>query len=95
MTAADTARPGDRPLVLRNVTVVDTRDGTLAPGLDVFIAGGVIAEIATADASAWADAAATDTEVVDGSGQYLVSSRASSTCTRIRSTRSTRPAASS
>jgi imidazolonepropionase-like amidohydrolase len=72
MTAADAARPGDRPLVLRNVTVVDTRDGTLAPGLDVFIAGGVIAEIATADASAWADAAATGTEVVDGSGQYLV-----------------------
>ena len=42
---ASTAAPGGRPLVLRNVTVVDTRDGTLAPGLDVLIAGGVIAEI--------------------------------------------------
>jgi hypothetical protein len=34
-----------RPLSLRNVTVVDTRDGALAPGLDVTIASGVIQAI--------------------------------------------------
>jgi imidazolonepropionase-like amidohydrolase len=73
MTAA--APPGSRPLVLRNVTVVDTRDGTLAPGLDVFIAGGVIAEITTTDPAAPAAAAAStaaDAHVVDGSGRYLI-----------------------
>ncbi len=46
---ATTAAPGSRPLVLRNVTIVDTRDGTLAPGLDVLIADGVIREITTSD----------------------------------------------
>ena len=57
-----------RPLVLRNVTVVDTRDGALAPGLDVIIAGGAIAEITTTDSGP----AASDAEVVEGTGKYLI-----------------------
>ena len=43
-----TAPPsGGRPLVLRNVTVVDTGDGALAPGVDVLIADGLIPAITT------------------------------------------------
>ena len=57
---ASTARQGGRPLLLRNVTVVDTGDGALAPGLDVFIAGGVIAEITTTDHDAATAATAAD-----------------------------------
>ena len=68
-----TAPPsGGRPLLLRNVTVVDTRDGALAPGLDVFIADGVIAEITTTDPDPAIAAIAADAEVVDGSGRYLI-----------------------
>jgi imidazolonepropionase-like amidohydrolase len=63
--------PGSRPLVLRNVTVVDTRDGALAPGVDVLIADGVIRAITTADPAMTA-ATSTDAEVVDGSGRYLI-----------------------
>ena len=54
------------------MTVVDTGDGALAPGLDVFIAGGVIAEITTTDHDAAIAATATDAQVVDGSGKYLI-----------------------
>jgi len=69
MTAAS-----GRALVLRNVTIVDTRDGTLAPNADVHVSGGVIAAITTADpdSAAAAAAALTDAEVVDGSGKYLI-----------------------
>ena len=69
---APAAAPGSRPLALRNVTVVDTRDGTLAPGLDVLIAGGVIAEITTTGPDAGTAPAAADADVVDGSGKYLI-----------------------
>jgi N-acyl-D-aspartate/D-glutamate deacylase len=65
-----TAGNGGR-LVLRNVTIVDTRDGTLAPGADVHVSDGVIAAIAAADRDAADAAALTDAEVVDGSGKYL------------------------
>jgi Amidohydrolase family len=62
---------GQRPLSLRNVTVVDTRDGALAPGLDVTIASGVIQAITATDPDA-AAATKADAEVVDGSGKYLI-----------------------
>jgi imidazolonepropionase-like amidohydrolase len=61
-----------RRLVLRNVTIVDTRDGTLAPGADVHVGDGVIAAITAADQDAADAAALTDAEVVDGSGKYLI-----------------------
>ena len=64
--------PGGRPLRLGNVTIVDTRDGGLAPGLDVLIADGVIAEITTTDPDAVSGATSADAEVVDGSGRYLI-----------------------
>jgi imidazolonepropionase-like amidohydrolase len=64
--------PRGRPLVLRNVTIVDTRDGALAPGVDVGIADGLIREITTTDRDAATAAPATDAEVVDGSGRYLI-----------------------
>src|SRR3984957_5317533 len=70
MTVAATP-PGGRPLALRNVTVVDTRDGALAPGVDVLIADGIIRAITTADPAA-PTATPTDAEVVDGSGRYLI-----------------------
>jgi imidazolonepropionase-like amidohydrolase len=64
---------GGRPLVLRNVTVVDTGDGALAPGLDVLVADGVIRAITTTDPDPVGAAAGTaDAEVVDGSGRYLI-----------------------
>jgi hypothetical protein len=47
MTATAAAGFG-RPLVLRNVTVVDTRDGALTPSVDVLVSDGVIAAITTA-----------------------------------------------
>jgi imidazolonepropionase-like amidohydrolase len=59
-----------RTLVLRNVTIVDTRDGTLAAAADVHLSDGVIAAIRTADPER--AAALTDAEVVDGSGKYLI-----------------------
>ena len=60
-------------LVLRNVTIVDTRDGALTVGADVLVSDGVIAAIRTADPDAAAAAASlTDAEVVDGSGKYLI-----------------------
>jgi N-acyl-D-aspartate/D-glutamate deacylase len=65
--------PGGRPLVLRNVTVVDTRDGALAPGVDVGIADRLIREITTSDRDAATAAPAMDAEVVDGSGRYSTS----------------------
>jgi imidazolonepropionase-like amidohydrolase len=64
--------PGGRPLALRNVTVVDTRDGALAPGVDVLIADGVIRAITTADPAGSASSTSTDAEIVDGSGKYLI-----------------------
>jgi imidazolonepropionase-like amidohydrolase len=69
---APTASPGGRPLVLRNVTVVDTGDGTLAPGVDVLVADGVIGAITTTDPAAAIAATAADAEVVDGLGRYLI-----------------------
>ncbi|HEX4090887.1 MAG TPA: amidohydrolase family protein [Trebonia sp.] len=70
MTAS--APPPRRPLTLRNVTIVDTGDGALAPGLDVRIADGVIAAITPTDPAADTAATTGDAEVVDGSGQYLI-----------------------
>jgi imidazolonepropionase-like amidohydrolase len=70
MTAA-APPPGGRPLELRNVTIVDTRDGALAPGVDVLIADGIIRAITTADPAA-PTTRPTDAEVVDGSGRYLI-----------------------
>jgi imidazolonepropionase-like amidohydrolase len=64
--------PGGRPLRLGNVTIVDTRDGGLAPGLDVLIADGVIAEITTTDPDAVSGTTSDGAEVVDGSGRYLI-----------------------
>jgi N-acyl-D-aspartate/D-glutamate deacylase len=63
-----------RPLLLRNVTIVDTRDGALTPNADVRVGDGVIASITTADphAADAADASLTAAEVVDGSGKYLI-----------------------
>jgi imidazolonepropionase-like amidohydrolase len=61
--------PGGRPLVLRNVTIVDTRDGALAPGVDVVTADGIIRAIGTAHPDA---PTATDAQVVDGTGKYLI-----------------------
>jgi imidazolonepropionase-like amidohydrolase len=58
-----------RGLVLRNVTIVDTRDGTLAANADVYLSDAMIAAITTADQD---PAALTDAEVVDGSGKYLI-----------------------
>jgi imidazolonepropionase-like amidohydrolase len=71
MTATAAAGFG-RPLVLRNVTVVDTRDGALTPSVDVLVSDGVIAAITTADPNAAAAASLTDAEVVDGAGKYLI-----------------------
>jgi imidazolonepropionase-like amidohydrolase len=74
MTAAATPPPG-RPLALRNVTVVDTRHGALAPGVDVLIADGIIRAITTAGPAAppaTLTPTSTDAEVVDGSGKYLI-----------------------
>jgi imidazolonepropionase-like amidohydrolase len=71
MTATAAAGFG-RPLVLRNVTVVDTRDGALTPSVDVLVSDGVIAAITTADPDAAAAASLTDAEVVDGAGKYLI-----------------------
>jgi hypothetical protein len=64
---ASTPPPGARPLLLRNVTTVDTRDGALAPGVDVFIADGLVRDISTTDPDAVSAAAGTDAEIVDGS----------------------------
>ncbi len=61
--------------MLRNVTIVDTRDGAPTPRTDVRISGGVIAAITTAEpeaAQAAGAASETDAEVVDGSGRYLI-----------------------
>ena len=66
-----TAAAGGRPLLLRNVTIVSTRDGALTSGADVLVSDGVIAAITTAAPDA-ADAAPADAEVVDGSGKYLI-----------------------
>jgi imidazolonepropionase-like amidohydrolase len=71
MTAA-AAEAGGRPLVLRNVTIVDTRDGALTPSADLLVSDGVIAAITPADPDAAAAASLTDAEVVDGSGKYLI-----------------------
>jgi imidazolonepropionase-like amidohydrolase len=57
----------DESMVLRAVTVVDTRDGSLAPGRDVTISGGRITGVApTGSAGAGADT------VVEASGRYLI-----------------------
>jgi imidazolonepropionase-like amidohydrolase len=69
---APPAAPWGRPLVLRNVTIVDTGDGTLAPGVDVLVADGGIRAITTTDPDAVIAPTAADAEVVDGSGKYLI-----------------------
>jgi imidazolonepropionase-like amidohydrolase len=61
-----------RPLLLRNVTIVDTGDGALTPRADVRVSDGAIAAITTADPDAAGSASPTDAEVVDGSGRYLI-----------------------
>jgi N-acyl-D-aspartate/D-glutamate deacylase len=54
------------------VAAVDTRDGALTPGADVFVRDGVIAAITTSDPDPTGAASVNGAEVVDGSGQYLV-----------------------
>ncbi|MGD0241627.1 MAG: amidohydrolase family protein [Streptosporangiaceae bacterium] len=56
----------DAQLVIRGVTVVDPRDGSLRPGQDVRIAGDLIASVADG-----ADVPG-GTQVIDATGQYLV-----------------------
>jgi Amidohydrolase family len=55
-----------RPIVLTDVTVVDTRDGSHAPHRDVHVVEGRIASIGDAGSDRG------DAEVVDGTGRYLV-----------------------
>ena len=62
----------DRPLVVRNVTIVDTRDGALTPRADVLVSDGVIVAITTTDPDLAAAVSLTDAEIVDGSGKYLI-----------------------
>lgn len=56
-----------RPLVISNVTVIDTRDGSASAGQDVVIESGAISRITPTGESAPAGA-----EVVDASGRYVV-----------------------
>src|SRR5690349_2134586 len=54
-----------RPVVLTDVTVVDTRDGSRTPHQDVRLDGGRIAAIGATGAAAGAD-------TVDGAGRFVV-----------------------
>lgn len=54
------------PVVLQGVTVVDTRDGSLTPDMDVALAGGRIAKITPAASSSETGRA------IDAAGQYVV-----------------------
>ena len=67
-----TAPVSDRPLMLRNVIIVDTKDGALTPSVDVLVSDGVIAAITTTDPDPAGALSLTDVEVVDGSGKYLI-----------------------
>jgi imidazolonepropionase-like amidohydrolase len=67
-----TAAGSDRPLLLRNVVIVDARDGALTPSTDVHVSDGVIAAITTADPDATGTGSLTDAEIDDGSGKYLI-----------------------
>ncbi len=58
----------DVPLVIRDVTIVDTRDGRLRPGMDVEIAGGKIARIARTDRSKTRAGVSS----IDGRGKFVV-----------------------
>ena len=55
--------------VIRGVTVVDPRDGSLRPGQDVRIAGEQIVSVGPADGGAQEPP---DAQLVDAAGQYLV-----------------------
>lgn len=55
-------------LVLKNVTIVDTHDGHLSPGMTVYILAGKITGIDQAKASPQWGAA----PVVDGHGKFLI-----------------------
>jgi imidazolonepropionase-like amidohydrolase len=59
----------DPQLVIRGVTVVDPRDGSLRPGQDVRIADDQIVSVGPADGSA---PVSPDAQVIDAAGQYLV-----------------------
>ncbi len=65
MTVTSSLRPGART-VLRGVTVVDTRDGSLLANQDVTTAGGRIASIGATDPRD------TGTHVVELAGKYVV-----------------------
>ena len=69
-----TAPASSCPLLLRNVTIVDTRDGALTPNADVRISDGAIVAITTVGQAAVGRAAADTGEeaAVDGSGKYLI-----------------------
>ncbi|HVV92189.1 MAG TPA: amidohydrolase family protein [Hyphomicrobiales bacterium] len=54
--------------IVRGVTIVDTRDGTLTPGMAVAVAGGRIAKIAPADAVEEGGSA----QVIDAHGKFAV-----------------------
>jgi hypothetical protein len=55
-------------LVLKNVTIVDTHDGHLSPGMTVYVRGGKIAVVDNAPANPqWGSA-----PVIDGQGKFLV-----------------------
>ena len=64
-----TGRSEPGPVVLRGVTVVDTRDGSLTPGLDVALADGRIAAIASTGDPADGPAAVT---TIDAAGKFVV-----------------------
>ncbi len=55
--------------VIRGVTVVDPRDGSLRPGQDVRIAGDQIVSVGPADGSGQVSP---DAQIIDAAGQYLV-----------------------
>ena len=63
------ATQDDGPLLVRGVTVVDTRDGSLTPNSDINIAGGVIAAITPTDPATPIDPAL---RVVDAPGAFVV-----------------------
>ena len=61
--------PDKPPVVIRNVTVIDTTGGPALPGRTVVVSGGMISQVVRDDAYSPADP---DAKVIDASGKFLI-----------------------
>jgi len=63
-----TQRTNSRPILLKNVTIVDTKSGNLFKNMDILLVDGKIRKIASTGQAA----AQQDAQVIDASGKYVV-----------------------